>query len=183
MCATALLGACGAGGADTPAALRARPPDLLGFSVHPRRPFTYGEAILYNRTREPVKLESLRLVDASPGLRLLQADALGPSRTFDGEHLISDSGGPGWPSPSWKRIRPLRPLRGHSVPSDHTNKGRRGVELWLKLQVPKNGAYRVRHFEVTYDVGGTTHSLVFPDTLLACAQRDLTKQCTLHAFQ
>jgi hypothetical protein len=180
ICAAVLLGVNGASSAGASDALKATPPDVVGISVHPRKPFAYGEVVLLHRSERHVKLESLRLLDASPGLRLLRADALGPKRRFDGQRFFSDAVERSWPG---GRINPLRPLEGHPVATISTRKGRHwGVELWLKLEVPKNGPYKVSHFELTYEVGGATKTLDFAHTLLACGRRHVQKYCTPHSF-
>jgi hypothetical protein len=143
--------------------------DKTGLPVKAGRPFSYGEVVVYNRSRDRVTLQGVRLVDASPGLDLLDAFALPPRRYLNHHRIETDSGGYPWPELAGDRIHPLKPLAGQAVPSRHTRGGRWGVELFLKLEAAKPGLFKFQHVEVSYRTRSGDSSVVLTHPFFACA--------------
>jgi hypothetical protein len=149
--------------------------DSLSFPVRPGKPFSYGQAVVFNDSDEPITLTSVTLFHPTPGMEILSAQALGPWRTFDGDHLETFSGDSGWPSATVKSIHALRPLDGHLVPpyDESTRAGRRGVELYLKMRVPDPGRYVFRRIRIGYIADGKEEHATFAHPFAACSNAAL----------
>lgn len=156
-------------------------PDLLSNAVPVRRSFSYGMPIVYNETTSKMTLRSVHLVDETPGMQLVGAYALGPHR-YLGHHRINlFSGGDGWPTGIHAPIRPLQPLRGHTVPRRGTPEHGWGTELYLKLRVAHTGRFEFKHLAVRYRVGGKTYRAVIRHPFAACGRGDPDRRCPIHA--
>ena len=165
----------GESSADGPLGTNA--PDLAKNSVPIRRSFSYGMAIVYNRSSTTMILRSVHLVDETPGLKLVGAFALGPHR-YQGDHRINLwSGDDGWPSVLDHPPRPLRPLRGHPVPRHGRPEGRWGTELYLKLRVAHSGRFEFRHLRVRYRAGDQPYVAVIKHPFVACGRHDPDRLC------
>ena len=154
-------------------------PDLGTNSVPIRRSFSYGMAIVYNHSSSRMTLRSVRLVDATPGMKLVKAFALGPHR-YQGDHRINLwSGDDGWPSALRNPPRPLRPLRGHPVPRQGRPEARWGTELYLKLRVAHAGRFQFRHLRVRYRVRDHPYVAVIEHPFRSCGRPDPDQICPI----
>jgi hypothetical protein len=135
--------------------------NLLAFSVPADKPFTYGLAIVWNKGETPAVLESVEMIEATPGFEVVKQKVAGETRKF------SISGERTYPP---RQPRELEPLSGYVLQPEAAGKaGKLGGELILKLRTAGPGIYRFRGLRLTYRVGSERYSAVIPHELRACA--------------
>lgn len=132
-------------------------------SIAPGTPFVWSNMRLYNNGHEEAVIDSVELVGATPGLRVLGMGAL-PVTSF-GSVVVS-----GQPAPDNITSAVARfPLVGASLPGDTTRDSARWTWAAFILSVPSNGAFRVDSVDVTYHVGTREYRKSIASSLEVCA--------------
>jgi hypothetical protein len=133
--------------------------------------FTYGHIVIYNSSRHKAVLDSVELVDPTPGFAVVATSADRPSRDAP-EGLVARS--PHYP-PGLGLT--LHPLDGFVVPaargSDADAVNATAVNLVLGLRIPAERRYRFDSVIVRYHVGSEHFALPVPQGFLACGVRAL----------
>jgi hypothetical protein len=122
--------------------------------------FTYGDAVAWNAGREDAVLKRISLVDASPGLSVLETRAAGPGR-----RILSVGSHPQWPAPD---LGDLHPVAGFRVAPQSQPAGDRGVELVFKLRAGRPGRLVSRGVAVDYRYAGKDYRVVLRHQLAVC---------------
>jgi hypothetical protein len=149
----------------------ALPANAVTFSVNARDRFTYGGVQLRNAGDAAVTIVGIRLVDATPGLRVVQASAL----------PIADTAGGLWFSyerfpPPGLPVEKLQPLAGFELrPGVGTYSA--GVQVLLVLTVPGDGTHEFHSVAVDYRVGGERYVALYPFAMRVCAPSMELGQC------
>lgn len=127
---------------------------------HVGQPFGFGMAVAVNHGDQPAVLRSIRLVNPTPGLRVIDTRVSGPER-----EMLSLSTSSEWPSDDFTDQRPVAGF--HVAPVDEYD-GERGVELLFGLQADRVGRYDARAVAVEYTVGDTEHLAYIRQGIRVC---------------
>ena len=125
------------------------------FSVEVSEPFTWGMVPLMNGGDKPAVIDSVRLVNPTPGLEVTSVygvskgvreafSRVDPNRTFGSR---------------------LQPLEGFVVPGPADGQ----YTIAIGLNAPRLGAYRVSAVDVSYHVGSTSYVWRADELLTVCA--------------
>jgi hypothetical protein len=121
----------------------------------------YGFAVVYNQGDQPVVLERISLVDATPGLEVVGTGIAGPDRKYGSLatwiEMPADLG----------RIVPVEGFR--LAPVDEPG-GDRGAELIFRIRTPRPGDYTSSAVAVEYTVDGKQHRSEIGYRLGVCVQ-------------
>jgi hypothetical protein len=143
--------------------LSARTRDSVAFGARAGAPFGWGTPVIWNTGDETAVLDRMRLIDASPGLRVLHAYIGGPAR--DGLFTAQSYH---WPD---REFTDLHPVAGMSVAPQDQPAGERGAELVFELRADRPGRYTATRIAVDYHVGGTHHRTIIRSGLSVCPNR------------
>ena len=121
---------------------------ITGIAIDSKVPFTFAQAVLWNKTNDPVVVERAALVGRPPGMQVLgvyvrvpRGLAIGPGTDMTG----------------------LSPVAGYPLAA------RQAVALVFHLSVSRDGVFQARGVRVWYRVGSTHCSLILPQDVKACA--------------
>jgi hypothetical protein len=146
----------------------------VSFSQHPGDTIGYGVPVAWNVGDEPVVIDQVRLIDATPGIDVVEIHAAGPKR-----EALSLSNSEGWPS---KDFTDLHPVAGYTVQPRSTPEGDRGVEFVFALRFPELGGYEHGGVEVQYTADGNEYVMQIKTSLRVCviaASEPLGGDCPL----
>jgi hypothetical protein len=139
--------------------------------------FSYGIAVLFNPSPEPLILESASFYRPTPGLQLLGSFLLGPRRYL---WAFSSDSGPVATQPMIVKARvPLRRLGGYGLQPDSIGKPGFGAELILFAQTTRPGRFQTEGIVVSYRFHGKHYRELLPRVLVVCAPpRKVPRSCS-----
>lgn len=135
-------------------------------------PFAWGYTRLYDPGSEPVVLETVELVRATPGLRLISMGVF----PLYGPGAVAISGQPA--PQSLVAAMPSFPVEGATVLPNTSPGGVRSTGLAFILSVPTNGRFLVDEISITYRVGSQRYRTTVRSGLDVCAGATLVGQET-----
>jgi hypothetical protein len=130
-------------------------------------PVSFGYVLLQNRGSKPARLESVRILGVTGGLKLLGVRS----------RLVPDEQGKGifvgilgYPPPDWAS-KPLDSQRDVPVGKTFFENGspKEGLELVIGVRATQPGVARARGVEFTYKVGGHRYREVDNGSMYVCA--------------
>ena len=136
----------------------------MGVAQQAGKQFSIGLPVVYNRGNRPATLDSVSLVEQTPGLEVVESYANGPERKYL-LNATTDS----WPAP--RIYTDLRPVRGTVVAPRSEREGERGIEFVFVLRVPSVGAEQFKGVQVDYHVGDERHRSVLWEGARICARK------------
>jgi hypothetical protein len=131
--------------------------------VDPNVPFVWGYTRLYDPGPEAAVLDSVALVGATPGLRVVAVGAF----PLVGPQTIAISGQP--VPASLLAALPSFPVEGATVVANTTRDGARSTGLAFVLSVPTNGRYLVDGLRLRYHIGAQHYQVSVQSGLDVCA--------------
>ena len=134
--------------------------------IQPSEPFTVGFDIL-NQGTDAVTLDSITFVNAPTAVKVV---GVAFSRPLENDKLLLQGGGPGFPPELTTLHRPWRfhPLKGAIVhPKEY-------AEAVISLKSAQKGAFLIKGFLLTLEIGGTTYQHYYPTTVFLCIKVDST---------
>ena len=145
----------------TPGPLHADTVDSIAFGQPGGVPAGWGTPVIWNDSNTTAVLDRVTVLDATPGLHILETHINGPARKF-----LFFSETYAWPDPN--AFTDLHPVKGMTVAPAKTKQGERGVELVFALRADRPGQYRASRIAVDYHVGDTKHRAIIRSGLTVC---------------
>jgi len=140
-----------------------------GAIVDAGEPFTDAFELIEVEPGKSATIQSVELLGATPGFRLLDAKLAGPDR----QSMIVYQFEPTFP-PTEAGLGSLVPAVGAEIDGDHA--GTPGYELILKLQVDREGRFSREGIRVNYTSDGVAYQRSIVAVLGVCTQKGLDAQ-------
>lgn len=135
----------------------------VGLPMRSGRPQLVGFVVFSNTGKRTAVLESIRPLDLSPELSILQTFVAGEHRRY------ADAGGATkWPNRQAYRRGTLKPVEGSKVTPDRHRRGHRGTNVAFVVQSTAAGQFGWDYVEVRYRIGDVRYRRLIDTGFRGC---------------
>ncbi len=134
-----------------------------GLPMRAGRPQLVGFVVFSNTGRRTAVLESIRPLDLSPELSILQTFVAGEHRRYS-----DASGATNWPNRQAYRRGTLKPVEGFKVTPDRHRRGHRGTNVAFVVQSNAPGQFGWDYVEVRYRIGDVRYRRLIDTGFRGC---------------